>query len=139
MKKQFLLAVGSVLALASCQNEASNLGVNQAQIDSLVNARVDAIKIQMMAQNDSIINAEATRRADSIVAAMKGGAPVAKPAPAPSHTVVHHTPAAPKEDKGSTTTRPGADNGKAKHVTDRPGADNGANKSVSDRPGADKH
>jgi hypothetical protein len=73
MKKQsFLLVAGSLLTLAACQNNA-NEGGNQAQIDSMVNMRVEELRVQMMAQNDSIINAESQRRADSIIAAMKGG------------------------------------------------------------------
>lgn len=73
MKKQsFLLVAGALIALASCQNNATDTGANQAQIDSAVNARVEELRMQMMMQNDSLINAEAQRRADSMIAAMKG-------------------------------------------------------------------
>jgi hypothetical protein len=73
MKKQaLLLMAGGVLAFASC-NTATNEGASQAQIDSMVNARVDEIRLEMMAQNDSLINEMALIKADSIIAAMKGG------------------------------------------------------------------
>lgn len=81
MKKQLLIAAGAVIALASCQNDTGNQADTQAQIDSTVNARVEEMRIQMMMQNDSIINAMAMERADSIVAAMKTGssAPATRP------------------------------------------------------------
>jgi hypothetical protein len=142
MKKQsFLLIAGSLLTLAACQNNA-NEGANQAQVDSMVNARVEELRMEMMAQNDSIINAEAQRRADSIIAAMKGGNTVTTTTK--RTTTVKNTPSGTKttttkSDNGSVTDRPGADNGTPKSVTDRPGADKGGNKSVTDRPGADRH
>ena len=72
MKKQsFLFIAGALLTLASCQSDTNDNGASQAQIDSTVNARVEEMRMQMMAQNDSIINAEAQRRADSMFAAMK--------------------------------------------------------------------
>ncbi len=94
MKKQtLLLMAGGMLALASCNNNAAEgTGASQAQIDSMVNARVEEIRTEMMAQNDSLINAMAAMRADSIVAAMKntGGTittttkTVVKPTPKPT-------------------------------------------------------
>jgi hypothetical protein len=80
MKKQALfLMAGALVAFASC-NTATNDGASEAQIDSTVNARVEEIRLEMMAQNDSLINAMAQMKADSIIAAMKGGskAPVKK-------------------------------------------------------------
>lgn len=74
-KTSLLLATAVVLALASCQPEA-NSSMTDAQIDSLVNARVEEIRMQMMASNDSMIMALAQTRADSIIAAMKGGGSV---------------------------------------------------------------
>jgi len=59
-------------AFASC-NSATNEGMSEAQVDSMVNARVEEIRLEMMAQNDSLINAMAQMKADSIIAAMKGG------------------------------------------------------------------
>ncbi len=84
MKKQsLLLLAGGMLALASCQNEAAApaAGPSDAQIDSMVNARVETIRMELMASNDSLINALAQWKADSMIAAMKGGKPVAKPKP----------------------------------------------------------
>lgn len=72
-KHSFLFIAGALLTLASCQSDTNDNGANQAQIDSTVNARVEEMRLQMMAQNDSIINAEAQRRADSMFAEMKGG------------------------------------------------------------------
>jgi len=140
MKKQsFLLVAGALIVLASCQNNATDTGANQAQIDSAVNARVEELRMQMMMQNDSLINAEAQRRADSMIAAMNAtGGTTSGSRPAPSRgTTRPNNPKTP--NPGSVTTRPGADNGTTKPVTDRPGADNGGSKSVTDRPGADKH
>lgn len=73
MKKQGLLLIaGGLLALASCQNDA-NTGASDAQIDSMVNARVEELRMEMMMQNDSLINAMATLKADSICGAKTGG------------------------------------------------------------------
>jgi hypothetical protein len=44
----------------------------RAEVDSQVNARVNALQLQMQAKNDSIINAMAKHRADSVLATMKG-------------------------------------------------------------------
>jgi|GEM_PF-6931993 len=76
MKKQlFLLAGGGLLALASCQQESTG-GYTQEQVDSIVNARVAEQMIALQASNDSMINAVAQMKADSIIAAMKGGSSV---------------------------------------------------------------
>ena len=73
MKKQALfLMAGALVAFASCNN-APTEGASQAQIDSTVNARVEEIRLQLMAENDSLINALAQMKADSMIAAMKGG------------------------------------------------------------------
>lgn len=84
MKKQtLLLLAGGMLAFASCQNEApaGNAGPSEAQIDSMVNARVEAIRGELMLQNDSLINALAQWKADSMIAAMKGAKPAASAKP----------------------------------------------------------
>ncbi|MGN6567946.1 MAG: hypothetical protein ACTHJ0_08340 [Flavipsychrobacter sp.] len=47
---------------------------SRAEVDSQVNARVNALQLQMQAKNDSIINAMAKHRADSILATMKSQA-----------------------------------------------------------------
>jgi hypothetical protein len=72
-KQSFLFITGAVLALASCQTESTDNASDQEQIDSIVNARVEEMRVEMMMQNDSIINSLAAIRADSIIAAMKGG------------------------------------------------------------------
>ncbi|MBN8671716.1 MAG: hypothetical protein ACK4EY_03790 [Flavipsychrobacter sp.] len=138
MKKQtLLLLAGGMLAFASCQNEApaGSAGPSEAQIDSMVNARVEAMRSELMAQNDSLINALAQWKADSMIAAMKGAKPAATPKPAPKPAPKPTTP--PKPAPGAVNNRPGATNTGGTKVTDRPGATNtGGNQSVSDRPGA---
>ncbi len=81
MKKQtLLLLAGGMLAFASCNNApAGGGGMSQAQVDSAVNARVDAMRTELTMQNDSLINAMAQIKADSMIAAMKNGAPAPKP------------------------------------------------------------
>lgn len=77
MKKHALLMLaGGLLAFASCNNPAADSGASQAQIDSMVNARVDAIRAEMTASNDSMINALAQIKADSMMVAMKPGSSV---------------------------------------------------------------
>lgn len=82
MKKQTLLFMaGGLMAIASCNTNTGDTGMTQATIDSTVNARVEEIRTEMMRQNDSLINAMAMMKADSIIASMKSGAkPAAKPA-----------------------------------------------------------
>ena len=43
--------------------------MSQLQIDSAVNARVDSIRADMMMRNDSMINAMAMQKADSMLMA----------------------------------------------------------------------
>jgi hypothetical protein len=121
MKKQHLIIMGiGLLAAASCNNAADS-GMSDAQVDSIVNARVEEIRVQMMAQNDSMINALAWERADSIIAAMKGGKPAARAKAKPSGNLIkdnsgstgdlNKAPTNSKEnrfnDKGSTTNKEG--------------------------------
>lgn len=78
-----------VLGLASCTQETAVDNASQATIDSIVNARIDSIRMAMMASNDSLIDALAYQKADSIVAALnaKAGsskAPVVVPKPKPT-------------------------------------------------------
>lgn len=87
MKKQSLLFVaGAMLAFASCQTTTTQDTATQEQIDSAVNARVEEMRIEMQAQNDSIIMAEAQRRVDSILAAGSGNT-----TPARSNAPARHT------------------------------------------------
>ena len=73
MKKQSLLLItAGMLAATSCNTETGNADAAQAIIDSTVNARVDEIREELKAKNDSIINELATWRADSIINARKG-------------------------------------------------------------------
>ena len=61
MKKQsFLLLAGALLTITAC-NTTNDNQYSEAQIDSMVNARVDEMRLQMMAQNDSMINALAAQ------------------------------------------------------------------------------
>ena len=67
-----LAATAGTLAFASCQNEGSN-GLTdemmQAKIDSAVQSRMEEMQAQLAAQNDSLINALAMMKADSMMAA----------------------------------------------------------------------
>ncbi len=78
MKTRILLfSAAAALALSSCNNEVKTdgtaTGVDQSQIDGLVNAKLDSLRTVLMAQNDSLINAMAQIKADSMVDAMRGG------------------------------------------------------------------
>lgn len=86
MKKQSLLLItGGLLAMASCNTEpAATADNSQAKIDSMVNERVEQIRLELQAKNDSIINEMAIYRADSIIAARTGKKTTARPKPAPS-------------------------------------------------------
>ena len=100
-KQSFLFIAGAVLALASCQTESTDNASDQEQIDSIVNARVEEMRVEMMMQNDSIISSLATLRADSIIAAMKGGNTVTTNTT--RTTTVRNTPTG---AKATTTTKP---------------------------------
>src|SRR5690606_11146834 len=89
--KSIWLLSGAALALglASCSQDTAMNSASQATIDSMVNVKVDSIRISMMASNDSLIEALAYQKADSIVAALNaksGGskAPVVVPKPKPT-------------------------------------------------------
>ncbi|MBW7914040.1 MAG: hypothetical protein H3C54_10180 [Taibaiella sp.] len=108
MKKQSLLLItGGLLAMASCNTEpAATADNSQAKIDSMVNERVEQIRLELQAQNDSIINEMALYRADSIIAARTGKKPPARPKPTPpsgtgtSNTqTTEETPRNPKEGR----------------------------------------
>lgn len=100
MKKQsLLLATGALLAFASCQNESATTGgYTDAQVDSIVNARVNEQMMLLQTSNDSIINALAQERAEAIVAEMKSGSRTTTPTRTPPKT----TPPVPKDN----TTEP---------------------------------
>ncbi|MEZ5017232.1 MAG: hypothetical protein R2800_09285 [Flavipsychrobacter sp.] len=85
MKKQsrLIIAAGVIALAASCNTAApSNDGADEAFIDSAVNAKVEALRMEMMMQNDSIINVLAQERADSILNAMSKKTTVKRKAPA---------------------------------------------------------
>ena len=124
MKKQsFLFIAGALITLASCQNNTTDPAAEQAKIDSAVNARLEEIRTQMMMQNDSIINAEAQRRADSMFAAAKASGTTGAaarssatrrntgnpPAPAPATSPGRNNTPAPT---GKTTDNQGTPTGK---------------------------
>jgi len=139
MKKQSILFLaGGLLALASCNNNAENANMSQAQIDSMVNVKVAEMTVQMQASNDSMINALAQVKADSMIAAMKGS-----PAPVKGHTDKPRNPVTPAEpvkstpetNKGSVTDRKsGQQNTQNTNVTDRKsGQAASQNTNVTDR------
>ena len=78
MKKQSLLLIGgALLAFASCQPESSTDGMyTQEQVDSIVDARVMEQMMVLQNNNDSVINALAQMKADSMIAELKAGKPV---------------------------------------------------------------
>lgn len=88
MKKlSVLLITGVTAVLASCGGEnTAGTAPSQAQIDSMVNARVEELRVEMEAKNDSIINALAQIKADSMIAAMKGQKPTASNVSRPKPT-----------------------------------------------------
>ncbi len=86
MKKQMIfMMAGGLLALASCNNAATT-GPSEAQIDSMVNAKLQVKEAELVAKNDSIINAMATMKADSMMMAAKAGAPTTASATRTTHT-----------------------------------------------------
>lgn len=82
MKKSLLIAASSIIALASCNTDTGSTDNSQAIIDSMVNERVEEIRMELQMRNDSIINELAMWRADSILAARKGKT-VSTPKPKP--------------------------------------------------------
>jgi len=87
--KSIWLLSGAAIAfgLASCTQEAGMNTASQTTIDSIVNAKVDSIRISMMASNDSLIEALAYQKADSIVASLN-----AKPSGSKAPVVVPPKP-----------------------------------------------
>ncbi|MCB9063768.1 MAG: hypothetical protein H6551_01335 [Chitinophagales bacterium] len=131
MKKySFLIVAGALASFASCNNDTGNADDAQRQIDSIVNARVDEIRLELQVKNDSIINELAMWRADSIIAAQKGKKVVAtKP-----KSVIRKSEATQMGASGTTAEDKPMDNNKGT-VNDRPGASNSGG-GVNDRPGA---
>ncbi|MBA3829823.1 MAG: hypothetical protein H0X33_12860 [Taibaiella sp.] len=66
MKKQSLLFVAGMIALASCNSGGNQNTTTQAQVDSMANVKAMELQTQMQAKNDSIVNALAKAKADSM-------------------------------------------------------------------------
>lgn len=136
MKKQMLLLMaGGLLAFASCNSNNGNQA-SQAQIDSMVNVKVMEIQTQMAAKNDSIINALAQAKADSMMVANNTGAATSSSAPVRHHTTTtrsqDHTSTQTQVKQGGLNDRPGAVNSSTNSNTNS----NAKKGSLSDRPGA---
>jgi hypothetical protein len=131
MKKQsLLLMTGGILAFASCNTDnAGTVDNSQAKIDSMVNERVEMIRAELEAKNDSIINERAIYMADSMMAVASG-----KPAPArrPSSSPAAPT-TTPTEEPKKSRLEEAADQNK-KSTTERLKEKSDQNKqSTSDR------
>lgn len=99
-------ALCCILLLAACDsNEGGKQNGAQAQLDSALNVTRDSLTRALKAQNDSIINAESRRVADSLAAA-SGKSEVA-PRNNTSHAVPALTPP-PPPPSAPTTPRPGS-------------------------------
>lgn len=112
-KYKLTLVAGAVLAFASCNPEAGNNEENdQAMVDSMVDARVEEIRMELLQRNDSIINALAMWKADSILAAKTGSKAPSRPKPnvkeavdKPTETEKETTSSSKwKKDEGGTTS-----------------------------------
>jgi len=104
MKKQVILFLSAgVLFFSACNNQPANNGASQAQIDSMVDAKVDKVKQDLAAQNDSLINAKAQEKAAEMTTAAPAtqAAPAAAPARHSSST---------KTTKTTTTTTTSSSN-----------------------------
>lgn len=131
MKKQALLMIaGGMLAFASCTTETTNTTASDAQIDSMVNARVEEIRMDMMRQNDSMINALAQIKADSMIAVMKSGGSVTtkstttrtttvKPKPGGTTTGTTTTTKTPEGPQGASDRLKGMSDQKQQGASDR--------------------
>ncbi len=149
-----LSAAALTVGVTSCTQEGTNTAAttapSQATIDSIVNVKVDSIKMVLLSQNDSLINARAVQIADSLVAAAKtNGGKVPTPPPAkkpnnPSNGGVKPAPTpapapVPEKPKPGIGDRQGSSNqqGSPKGVGDRQGSSNqGAPKGIGDRQGS---
>jgi len=70
-KVYVLLFTCITILFASCSGGTQE-PPSHAEVDSIVNARVNTLQVQMQSKNDSIINDMAKKRADSILTTMKG-------------------------------------------------------------------
>lgn len=103
--KKTLPALACTLLLAACGgNEGGKQNGAQAQLDSALNVTRDSLTRALKAQNDSIINAESKRVADSLAAAS------GKNESTPRSKTQHEVPALappPPPPSAPTTPRPG--------------------------------
>lgn len=121
MRKQALfVAIGSLLALASC-NSATNDTHSDAMIDSMVDARVEEIRMDLMRQNDSIIHAMAVERADSILNASQTTSTTTRRKSSSSSSSSSSTTTVPAEDNTPTNTGKRGDQSKEGENTGKRG------------------
>ena len=122
MTNKFLLlaAAAGTLTFASCTNEAGDGAMTdemmQAKIDSAVQSRMEEMQMQLAMQNDSLINAMAMMKADSILAARAGGAATSRNTTRPTRptTTKPTTPTTPTTptNTGKNTGEQGTNTGK---------------------------
>ena len=126
--KLLILAAAGTLALASCQGDVRTTGTDeemQAKIDSAVQGRMEEMQAQLAAQNDSLINAHAMMRADSMMAASaaagNNNTGMRRTVPTRPNTTANTTPApptTPRTDKENNLDRMrGSDNGTPAQAT----------------------
>lgn len=133
MKKQSLLLIGgALLAFASCQPESSTDGMyTQEQVDSIVDARVMEQMMVLQNNNDSVINALAQMKADSMIVELKAGKTVTTKTTTKRTTV--------SNDDGSTTTttetKRGGIQSKSDQTQERGGIQSQSDQSRSERRG----
>lgn len=147
-----LLTAGSALFYSCKTNTDNTEGMyTKEQADSMAQAKLDSLMAAEKYLADSLLEAEAQRKADSLAAVTgkPAEATVTKKATAKSNktTTSTKTNTQPKPDtkpapdnrveENKVPTRPGSKNTTPTDVTDRPGVKNSETpKSVSDRPGA---
>ncbi len=137
MRKQsiFLMALAT-FTFASCGDNKSTEGdtTTQAQMDSVAKATEEQARAAQQAANDSLIQVEAKRVADSTH--MADSMAAAEKAAAEKKGTKHTS--TPKTPKATPTPAP-AKSDAPKNINDRPGANQtAAPKNINDRPGANK-
>ena len=69
--KQLIYFFSVSVLLVSCNARTGDAETSQDRIDSIVNAKVEALRTEMKMRNDSLINVMARAKADSILKGMK--------------------------------------------------------------------
>ncbi len=113
-KSLLVIAAAASVFAVSCQQQGP-AGPSEAQIDSLVNAKVQATTDQLKADCDAKIMQAAQMRADSILAATSKTPGAVKPATKP--TATKPKPATPAKKDEPTTSKTKWDQNKE---TDKP-------------------